>query len=285
MFREKSSLAALWVLVVINLLHLPLYGLAGYYVYTQLQGAQTTTPARLDNSPDTQPSASQQTPTPTSDSAAQPSESPVSDDNNSVAEEPSEQLPQRASLDDFNWVPSYRILGNLDPASPPKNWLVMFFDPLCGFCQKFYLESFDLLMSELTENKVVMYAHLLTVSSGNPTLLNTPVMALECAGKLGGANTFWQYLQRLKYEGLQQVNELVNAAKDLNLNEDAFRTCMRDTSVANALVQESDNVYARYPFRGTPAFILNGWGLVGAQPIDAFRPYINTDASTPAQSQ
>ena len=95
--------------------------------------------------------------------------------------------------------------------------------------------------------------------------------AARCAGAQG---VFWEY-HDLLYLSVPDFSrdDLIRYAGRLNLDRDAFATCI-DTRRLRKDVH-ADVVEGRaIGVRGTPTFLVNGALLVGAQPIEAFRQAI-----------
>ncbi len=96
--------------------------------------------------------------------------------------------------------------------------------------------------------------------------------AARCAGVEG---RFWPYHDRLFAEQPRFAEEqLVAYAVDLGLNGETFARCLTERRFAREV--EADRAEARaLGLTGTPAFLINGRVLMGAQPIEAFRALID----------
>lgn len=95
--------------------------------------------------------------------------------------------------------------------------------------------------------------------------------AARCAGAQG---VFWEY-HDLLYLSVPAFSrdDLVRYAGRLNLDRDAFTTCI-DTQKLRKDVEADVAEGRSIGVRGTPTFLINGTRLVGAQPIEAFREAI-----------
>jgi protein-disulfide isomerase len=100
--------------------------------------------------------------------------------------------------------------------------------------------------------------------------------ASECAADQGA---FWPYHDYL-YEhqagengGAFSQDNLKRFARELELDTDAFNTCLDSGKYSTTVGQET--AYGQsLGVRGTPTFFVNGQLLVGAQPFEAFQKAI-----------
>ena len=92
--------------------------------------------------------------------------------------------------------------------------------------------------------------------------------AARCAGAQG---VFWEY-HDLLYLSVPDFSrdDLIRYAGRLNLDHDAFTTCI-DTRRLRKQVEADVAEGRAIGVRATPTFVVNGTPLVGAQPIEAFR--------------
>ena len=99
--------------------------------------------------------------------------------------------------------------------------------------------------------------------------------ASECAGD---QDAFWQYHDLLlianpvKIRGVTKTR-LKKFAADLKLDTKAFDECL-DTGKYTNLVQSETTQAQSLGVRSTPAFVVNGQPLVGAQPYEMFKQVI-----------
>ena len=95
--------------------------------------------------------------------------------------------------------------------------------------------------------------------------------AARCAGSLG---KYWPYHDRLFAEQPRFDREaLIAYAEEIGLDASAFGRCLDEHRFAAAV--DADVAQARaIGVTGTPTFIINGQGLVGAHPIETFREVI-----------
>jgi protein-disulfide isomerase len=65
-------------------------------------------------------------------------------------------------------------------------------------------------------------------------------------------------------------------AADLELDTEEFATCLDEGKYAD-LVREQTQLSSYLGVSGTPTFIINGKGLVGAQPFEVFEQVIEQE--------
>jgi protein-disulfide isomerase len=102
--------------------------------------------------------------------------------------------------------------------------------------------------------------------------------ASECAAEQGA---FWAY-QDLLY-GPQTGgsrggfnDNLKQIAADLGLDTTVFNACL-DSGETTTLVRTETSTGQSLGIRGTPAFLINGQPLAGAQPFDVFQQVIEAE--------
>ena len=163
--------------------------------------------------------------------------------------------------------------------------IVEYSDFNCGFCRRFYQETFPRLVNEyVATGKVRMsYKHY-------PFLRSSSVwkaQAAECAGAQG---RFWDYHGKLFSsevgggEDEASVKQaLAGLASELELNIEAFTACLNDSAIQQQVFSDAQEGQ-RLGVSGTPSFLVNGRPLVGAQPFEAFRALIEEElAKLPAR--
>ena len=105
--------------------------------------------------------------------------------------------------------------------------------------------------------------------------------ASECADEQG---KFWEYHDVLfasqsgENQGAFSKDNLKKFATDLKLDTAKFNACV-DSGKYSATV-ENDTAYAQsLGVTSTPAFLINGQSLVGAQPFEAFQKIVESERS------
>jgi protein-disulfide isomerase len=98
--------------------------------------------------------------------------------------------------------------------------------------------------------------------------------AAIAAGKQG---KFWEFYDKA-FANQQNLTEenFVAWAKELGLNVDKFNTDRKDAAVAKQ-IEDDLALGTTVGIRGTPAFVINGRKIVGAQPIGVFKAVIDEE--------
>lgn len=166
--------------------------------------------------------------------------------------------------DDVNISPvtsGDHILGN--PSA--KVLVVEYSDTECPFCKSFHSTMNRLVSAIGSDGKMAwVYRHfpLWKSENGIPALhsrAGKEAEALECAGKLGGNDKFWEYTNALyattpANNGLDPL-ELPKLAVSAGLNEKAFNDCLNSGEMA-AKVDEQYNDARGAGANGTPFSVL-----------------------------
>lgn len=101
----------------------------------------------------------------------------------------------------------------------------------------------------------------------------TAAEASECAAEQDG---FWDYRNQL-FEGQSSgvsTNTLVQFAENIGLDTVSFKDCL-DAGRYKEIVEEQSAIGRQIGVQSTPTFIVNGQGIVGAQPYETFEQVID----------
>ena len=105
--------------------------------------------------------------------------------------------------------------------------------------------------------------------------------ASECAGEQG---KFWEYHDKLfvshggENQGAFNKENLKRFAMDLKLDTAKFNVCV-DSGKYSSVVENDTAFVQSLGVTSTPAFLINGQALVGAQPFEAFQKTIESERS------
>ena len=104
---------------------------------------------------------------------------------------------------------------------------------------------------------------------------NRAAEASECAAD---QDKFWAYhdllfVDQLANRSTLNDERLVSLAIEIGLDTDTFSQCLTSDKYANIVKQETLTIQS-LGARGTPAFLLNGIPIVGAQPFEEFEKLI-----------
>lgn len=153
-------------------------------------------------------------------------------------------------------------LGN--PSAPIT--VVAFEDFECPFCQRFTQQT----EPQLIQNEIKSGRARLVWKDFPLSIHAHTEKAHEAARCAWEQNKFWEYHDLLfKNQRELGVDNLKQYAKELNLNQQKFESCL-DSGKYAALIQEKVNEGINAGVNGTPSFFVNGAILVGAQPYQAF---------------
>ncbi len=99
--------------------------------------------------------------------------------------------------------------------------------------------------------------------------------ASECAAEQDAFWTFHDlaFADQLATHSSLNSDKLVTLANDIGLDTTAFSECLSSGRYSLQIVQESQGVQSM-GVRGTPAFLVNGLFISGAQPFDVFQQVI-----------
>jgi len=101
--------------------------------------------------------------------------------------------------------------------------------------------------------------------------------AAECAGD---QDAYWEYHDYLfshqngENQGAFSKDNLKKFAVELKLDAQAFNECM-DSGKYTQLITDQTNFARQLGVQSTPSFLVNGQGVVGAQPFDSFKQLID----------
>jgi protein-disulfide isomerase len=143
----------------------------------------------------------------------------------------------------------------------------------CEYCREHIRDTQPLLMQEyVATGKVRWVSH---VSAFLPPAQLLAAAAL-CAGEQGQYFAFQSmaFERQLVDAGASQQQGILDAGRDLGLDGDLFAACVNEGRYLGT-VQASTTEAAEMGVGYTPAFIINGLMLEGAQDVDVFQTKID----------
>lgn len=153
-------------------------------------------------------------------------------------------------------------LGN--PNAPVT--LIAFEDFECPFCGRFNQQTLpSLIQNEIKQGKVRL------VWKDFPLSIHAHAEKAHEAGRCAWEQgKFWEYHDAL-FSNQRNLGEsdLKRYAKNLGFNENQFSSCF-DSGKYASLIQEKVDEGISAGVNGTPAFLINGRLVVGAQPYQVF---------------
>lgn len=159
------------------------------------------------------------------------------------------------------------VLGNAEA----KITMVEFGDFNCGFCRRFYDETFPQLMETYGDQIRFIYRDF-------PILAESSVTAAVAARCAGEQDKFWEY-HNILYENqgiFNQVDGFAVLAERVGLDVETFNTCVEDQRYLSGVVADYQEGQS-FGIRGTPAFFINGRPVSGAQPYEVFAGVIEEE--------
>ena len=167
-----------------------------------------------------------------------------------------------------------RLRGN--PGAPIT--LIEYSDFTCGYCQKFFRETWPRLQAKYVETGKVRFLYRDFPRASQGPALNA-AGAARCAGDQG---KYWPMHDRL-YGGRLDLSEFQRHARALGLNLLAFTKCVDDGRYTDAIFKDKEEGTS-LGFRGTPGFVLmltrgstheSPLMIPGAFPFDVFEEEID----------
>ncbi len=167
-----------------------------------------------------------------------------------------------------------RARGN--PNAPVT--LIEYSDFTCGFCKKFFIETWPRIQSKYVETGKLrfLYRDYPRASQG-PAM--DAAMAARCAGDQG---RYWPMHDRL-FDGRLQHTEFQRHAKTIGLDLALFTKCVQEARHTDDIFRDKDEGQ-ELGFRGTPGFLLmrtDGMAkepaiaIPGAFPFEVFEEQID----------
>lgn len=159
-----------------------------------------------------------------------------------------------------------------DPDAPVT--IIEFGDYQCPFCKRFFDTTEPLIEKQYIETgKVKMIFRHFPVAQIHPLAVDASEAAL-CAGE---QDKFWDYHEIL-YSSVPnlRISDLKQYAVNLGLNTDQFNSCLDSNKYADRVQRYLLDAQAS-GVRGTPAFLINGQFISGAQPFNVFQQIIEEE--------
>lgn len=159
--------------------------------------------------------------------------------------------------------------------------LIEFSDYECPFCKRHFVQTLPLIKENYIDTgKVKMVFRDFPLGFHDP-LATQQAMAAECAREQGGDEVYFAY-HDLIFEttasngrGMQK-EELYELAEDVGVNKAKFTECLDSGKYADEVKKDIADG-SRAGVSGTPAFLVNGQLISGAQPFSAFEQVIEAE--------
>jgi protein-disulfide isomerase len=172
-------------------------------------------------------------------------------------------------------VRRFEVSADDDPALGPANALVTiveFSDYQCPFCAKWHMEVFNRLMTDYKDKIRFVYRDF-PLYSIHPQA-QSAAEAADCAGE---QNAYWKFHTALFSEKYALgTDAYTRYADELGLDTKKFSQCISERRYQGEV--EADSAAAnKLGVNSTPTFYINGRGLIGAQPYEAFKQVIDEE--------
>ena len=155
--------------------------------------------------------------------------------------------------------------------------IIEFTDYQCPFCEQHFNETFPQIKEQYIDKGLVRYVVLdFPLVAIHPHAYEAAQVA-ECAG---AQDKYWEMHDKLfgeqsKWASLGSATDVFKQfAADLGLDTAAFDSCLAKGDV-NAEIDGDQQEGIRAGVQGTPAFIVGGVFVSGAQPFDVFKQIID----------
>jgi protein-disulfide isomerase len=129
--------------------------------------------------------------------------------------------------------------------------LIEYSDFTCGFCKKFYRETWPRLQAKYVEAGKLRFLYRDYPRAFQGSGLDA-ALAARCAGEQG---RYWAMHDRLFDTGKLGPADLRGHAKAIGLDQAAFDKCMKEARHTEAIFSDRAEGY-NLGFRGTPGFVL-----------------------------
>lgn len=159
-----------------------------------------------------------------------------------------------------------RAKGDVDAPVVMVEWA----DFQCPFCGRFARETAPELVERYVDEGVLRIEW-----RDFPYMGPESRVAAHASRAAAEQDAFWDFHDELYAEprepnsGALTEDAMVALADDLGLDTEAFTATMNDPATATAVDEEFQHAQ-QLGINGTPAFLVNGRPIMGAQPLDAF---------------
>jgi protein-disulfide isomerase len=157
--------------------------------------------------------------------------------------------------------------------------LLEFSDFQCPYCGRFATQVAPKIIQQYVDEGKVRLGYWHVAFLGEES--QWAAEAAECAG---AQDSFWEYHDKLfdsqsgENQGAFNKDSLKQFAADLKLDTTAFNECL-DSGTYSQTVQMQTATANQLGVNSTPAFVINGYPIVGAQPFEAFQQVIEGELS------
>jgi protein-disulfide isomerase len=172
-----------------------------------------------------------------------------------------------------------RIMGD----SSAKTWVIVGSDFQCPYCKQWHDETYAAFMKEYVRSGKVKVAYV-NYPLGQHQFAMITAQAAMCAS---AQNKFWEYHDALfnsqaHWEAMPQPRPVLDSiAKTVGVDVPKWSKCV-DSGQMLPLIQADRDRLSQAGVQSTPSFLIGDQMLVGAQPIDSMRLYIDAALKKPS---
>ena len=175
---------------------------------------------------------------------------------------------------------------NTVAASQPLSWawgseraiieVVEFTDLGCGYCAQFHKDSYATLFSEYVETGKVRWIFA-PFASGRFRGSFEATLFLACAAEQGKALSYLRSImfdRQRDWSAGEVAEVLAGYVQELGLDQGQYSQCAASDEVRERLEENGRRAIAA-GVRGTPTFLVQGFPVMGALPLDFFRAHLD----------
>jgi protein-disulfide isomerase len=159
-----------------------------------------------------------------------------------------------------------------------KVTIVEFSDLQCPFCKTFFDDTYAKIDEKYIKTGKVKFTYRHYPLTSIHPLAQKSAEATECANEQG---KFWEYHDKLfamqdtwsSKAATDAITTFVTYAEELGLDATQFQSCLESNKYKKA-VDVDTAAGSQAQVDGTPAFFVNGYRMVGAQPFSEFERVI-----------
>jgi protein-disulfide isomerase len=162
-----------------------------------------------------------------------------------------------------------------DPAAPVQ--IIEYTDFQCPYCGRHFAQTFPKIRADYIDTGLVQYVFKDFPLTGIHPQAAKAAEAARCAGEQGAYLEMHDLLfnSQAEWNGREDAPDLFVAyAAEIGLDAGGFETCLQSGRFEQAVMADLQEGIQR-GINGTPAFIMNGYTMAGAQPYAIFAEAID----------
>ncbi|MDD4110773.1 MAG: thioredoxin domain-containing protein [Clostridia bacterium] len=149
--------------------------------------------------------------------------------------------------------------------------IIEFSDYECPYCQRFHTQTFPSIKKEYIDKGLVKFVYRDFPLSIHQ-FAQGAAEAAECAGE---QDKYYEMQDKLFSSGVDGgIESYKQYAKEIGLNQTKFDSCVDNRDMKEEVLNDFKDGQAQ-GVTGTPAFLINGEKVIGAQPFEVFKEVID----------